>query len=362
MSRNSSRVEGTFRNRVGVQLVTSEWAAHGSPVATVLFVPGYNHYQSPFYDWLAARLTPLGIACFGVDLESFGRSVGARADGPTCSCRGRLRAYVPRFDDLLQDVMDYSAAIKAQHPSPLFLHGESMGGGLSILACTRRPELYSGCVLVAPMAKLNTASHPPAWLQLVGSVVSAVLPWAPIAPVTDIAPVCFKDPIKRAEVLSGADPNRYHGTMRLATALQLRDAARTVQDALQNLRLPVLIQQGTADLVTPLAGQSVHAAATACKDRTLILYEQAWHAMYAEPVDTRRQLFLDTLGWLAARVPLLDVSCATEFDGADVPLLSAGVNTHTRPEGVGSFRDDSVWSASHHAVQAGAMPVRGHLD
>ena len=43
--------------------------------------------------------------------------------------------------------------------------------------------------------------------------------------------------------------------------------------------------------------------AAASKDKTLCEYVGAWHALWAEPVDTRKRLLCDVLDWLCARVP-----------------------------------------------------------
>lgn len=346
-----ARREGRRYNRAGVAIATSEWdVPSGEPAAAIIFVPGYNHYQSLFYDWLANRLLPAQIACFGMDSESFGRSV--QGGGLSCSCRGRLRAYIPDFASLVQDYIDYAADVKSKLPpgTPVFLHGESMGGGIAILASKAAPHLFSGVILTAPMAKLNTKSHPPAWLQAVGAIVAAVVPWAPIAPVTDITPVCFKDVVKRDEVQAGTDKLRYMGRMRLATALQLRDAATTVQQALPHLQVPMLVQQGTNDMVTPEAGIVAYDAAVRCTDKTLVVYEGAWHAMYAEPVDTRKRLVMDMISWMRERAPSLrEVALPKEYSEA-LPPMPVGTHRYSRPEGKGPFRDATVWSASHHAI------------
>jgi alpha-beta hydrolase superfamily lysophospholipase len=331
-------------------MTTSHWPAAGPPTAALLWTAGYNHFVSgPFHAWFAARLAPFNVECFGVDLPSFGRS-------PAAYCGVPLRAFIPSFAALVEGVVRYARSVKAALPlgTPLFLHGESMGGAVAVLALAAAPDLFAGAVLVAPMSIIG--SMPPAWLQAVGEVAACLLPWAPLAPMRDIVPICFKDPIKRAEVAAGRDPLRYQGRMRLRTALELRDAAVRVQAVLPTLlRVPLLIQQGTADLVTPGAGDFVHAAAAACPDRTLVLYEDAWHALFAEPVDTRRRLVHDLVAWLAARVPAVRAAAAAAGlaqDGEALPR--AGVGVVTRPAGTGPFRDGSVWSA---APPVGAPPV-----
>lgn len=400
----------------GLCLVTSSWPtlplsgrAGAPPAAAILAVHGWNHYISPSFDWLAARLAPHGVALFGLDQEAHGRSVDdaaaasatggaaarARAPAPGCcsrraaaaACgRGRLRGYLPGGPDgLAADVVQFALDVKRRLApgTPLFLHGESLGGAVAVLAAVAAPPgVFAGLIVLAPMTRIGAAHHPHPAVVALGALVAAVAPWAPLAPVRDIAPVTHKDVHKVREAAAALDPLRYAGRMRLRTAFALRDTASAAADALPRLALPcLLVQQGSADAVTPGGGNVLADGAARVPDRTLLLYDGAWHALFSEPADTRRRVVLDMLAWMRKRVPGMpprpppgaggeggedecdapeaeltpraNATAAAAAGGGDGAADAggrgagaAGVVVVTRPAGAGPFRDATVWSAA----------------
>jgi alpha-beta hydrolase superfamily lysophospholipase len=71
-------------------------------------------------------------------------------------------------------------------------------------------------------------------------------------------------------------------------------------DAAPKLRLPVLVQHGTADRLVPVAAtRPVYERLGNSKLRTVRLYEGLFHEVYNEP--EREQVLADLEAWISAR-------------------------------------------------------------
>ncbi|KAL0919153.1 hypothetical protein M5K25_011227 [Dendrobium thyrsiflorum] len=71
-------------------------------------------------------------------------------------CHG-LHGYIPSFDNLVNDVVEHFSKIKENsefkgHRS--FLFGQSMGGAVALKIHLKRPQLWDGAILLAPMCKI----------------------------------------------------------------------------------------------------------------------------------------------------------------------------------------------------------------
>jgi hypothetical protein len=186
---------------------------------------------------------------------------------------------------------------------------------------------------------------------------------------------CFKDPAKYEEVL--ADTVRYRGRMRIGTAIQCRDvsgrgpgllraAARVgtpakdvrsrciardlawcrvqatidIQSRYRQITAPWVCVQGTADVVTSVDAVLALFEGSASRDKTLLLYQDGWHAQWWEPVITRRRLVADIATWIQQRWG----ANARGAGGAAATIPRAVIER--RPAGTGPFRDDTAFTPS----------------
>jgi acylglycerol lipase len=260
------------------------------PRGALLFVHGYAHYCAPLYDWLAASLAPRGLACFALEHVGHGKSDG-------------LRAHVPSFDGLVEDLLRFAAAVRASPAElpagvPLFAYGESLGAGMCLLAALRAPRTFGGLVLIAPMTGPAEGMVPPWPLVMLGHAAALVAPTAALAPVKEILPLCFRNPAMLP--LARSDPNRYSGRMRLRTALELKAAIARLGERGAALDAPVFVAHGTGDAVTSHAASARLLETCASRDKTFVTFEGAWHVLWAEPADTRARLFGELMSWLDA--------------------------------------------------------------
>lgn len=175
----------------------------------------------------------------------------------------------------------------------------------------------------------------------------------------------FKDPAMLP--IARADPIRYDGRMRLGTAFQLKAAMEDLSLRGAQLAVPYLLLHGTGDLVTSHhASERLHDACGS-RDKTLVLYDTAYHVLLCEPVDTRRRILDDIRAWLtdrtdAARRAALRAPIAAKLTrpaGGDVFLAPAadahlnvyswGSHGHTY---TGTAPSGTIARPSHEAVAA----------
>ena len=195
------RTEHWFTARHKARLNVVRWSSTTSawpPKAVVFLAHGYATFASELFDWVAAVLASQGIAACALEAKGHGKSEG-------------MPVLVERFSDLVDDYVDAATVLKAHFYEglPMYAYGESMGGAIAIQATRKAPALFSGLVLMAPMAGIDDAAQPNRMMLAAGRMMAAVMPSAPIAPFKDILGDCFADPERLAEVGGvGWDPMR----------------------------------------------------------------------------------------------------------------------------------------------------------
>ncbi len=352
-------------------------------------LPGYNSNVMAQHDWLAGWLVSHGVEAFSMDNHGFGRSTARDAfrgpplppqapHGSWCAwlagawhaLRARcaraaglhdgLLGYVGSWDALCDDAAWFAAALEAERGQlPTFLYGESMGGALALCAAERLAAgadcALAGLVLSAPMCAIGAGAQPHAAVVALGRALALLAPAAPAPFFRDLTDVIFRDPARRAE--ARANPLRFGGGVRLGTAFALKAGAAAAARAAARAAAPLLILHGSADAVCPAAASRDVLAAARARDKTLVEYDGAWHAVWAEPVETRRRLLADVIGWLAARArgvraPAPDVA-PDGHEPLPGPRAARAAAPHgllaRRPRGEGAFRDASHWSAQRDA-------------
>jgi acylglycerol lipase len=272
-------VEGRFAGVDGVELYWQGWLPDAEPVGLLLICHGMGEHSGR-YDTVLEELVPAGWAVYGLDHRGHGRS------------RGR-RVHVRRYADYLADFATFHRTVAARHPDLRpFLLGQSMGGQIALAYALDHQDDLAGLVLAAPA--LSAGDVPRAVLPLLKLVARAV-PLVRFA-VVDAGGVSRDElyvEAKRGDVLV----HQGHPTLGLSLALAGQMAvlpARTRQ-----LRLPLLLQHGTADRICRPDGTRALAESVGTSDLTVHWYDGFWHEIYHEP--ERARPLADLREWLDAR-------------------------------------------------------------
>ncbi len=262
----------------GVALFTQAWLPDVAPTAVIVLAHGLGEHSGR-YRPLAERLVADGRAVYAIDHRGHGRSAGPRAN-------------IERFAHVVSDFCTFAGRASRQHPgTPMFLFGHSMGGAVAFASAARLQETLSGVVLSGPALAAGDAI--PGFKLLLARLLSWVAPNTGVLMLP--ADAVSRDP----EVVRAyqADPLVMHRAIPARTLVELLDAMKTFPALAKLLRLPMLIQHGTADLLVPLApARDVHQA-IGSQYRTFRPYDGLYHEIYNEP--EREQVIADLLKWLA---------------------------------------------------------------
>lgn len=269
--------ESSFEGKSGLKLFAQSWRPQGSTRAVVVLVHGLKDHSTR-YAALANKLVAQGYAVHAFDLRGHAKSAGGRV-------------VVDSFDDYETDLARFLELVRKQDPGrPIYLFGHSMGGAISTLYALSHPTELQGLLLSAPALQGGADVSP--FLMRVTGFLGATLPGLPIFSLDNRA--FSRDPKMVADM--DHDPLVYQSPAPARTAAELLGAIEHIQQNMAQLSVPVLILHGTADRITNPEGSKALFARAGVADKTLKLYEGAFHDLLHEP--EQEQVSSDILNWL----------------------------------------------------------------
>jgi alpha-beta hydrolase superfamily lysophospholipase len=263
----------------GLPLFAQRWLPDCRPASVVVISHGLGEHGGR-YRLLAERLQAHRHAVYVLDHRGHGRSGGPRAN-------------IERFAHVVDDFCAFVGRSADETPGvPVFVIGHSMGGAIALAGAIRMQDSLRGLVLSAPALAAGEAVSPVklALVRLLSIVAPGVgalqLPPAAVS----------RDPqVVRAYE---SDPLVFHKSVPARTVLELLQAMQGFPDSVRQLRLPVLVQHGTADILVPLSATRQLYQELGSMDRTVKTYDGLYHEIYNEP---ERVVVIDDLcRWLDA--------------------------------------------------------------
>ena len=271
---------GSFRTAQGPTLFTRTYLPDGTARAAVVIAHGYAEHSGR-YEELAYRLVTEGYAVYALDHRGHGQSGGKRAS---------IRVFREYVDDLVR----FIDRVRETRPHPpRFLFGHSMGGLIALQLVLEHPEKVEGLAVTG--ALVQNAVPVPWPLERAASVVSAALPDLPVQEL-------HAEDVSRDPAVVQAykdDPLIYHGKVRARLGFEMLRTGPYVLGRAHNIELPILIQQGTADKLASVAGVEALFDALGSADKTLELYEGAYHEILNDY--GKEEVIDDLITWLNAR-------------------------------------------------------------
>jgi len=253
--------EGEFKTHDGLHLYDRCWEPAGEARAHLALIHGYGEHCSR-YAHVASAFNDAGIAVHTYDQRGFGHSPGKRA-------------YIARFESLLQDLDVFLAHIQPRFlGKPCFLMGHSMGGLVLASYVETRTIHPPGLVFCSPFLAFSDDVSP--ILLKLADLIGTVAPWLPIGGVDNT--YLSRDPaIAQA---ADADPLAFHGKVCAGTGAQFNAAIRSARGNFGKITAPAYIVHGENDHIVPCAASKLLYDGIRSQDKTLKLYEGGYHELW----------------------------------------------------------------------------------
>ncbi|XP_049622502.1 monoglyceride lipase isoform X2 [Suncus etruscus] len=270
-------------NADGQFLFCRYWKPKDPPKALVFVSHGAGEHCGR-YDEIAQMLVGMGLLVFAHDHVGHGQSEGERM-------------VVSDFQVFVRDVLQHVDVMQKDHPNlPIFLLGHSMGGAIVILVAAERPGQFAGMVLISPLIIANPESATP-FKVLAAKVLSFVLPSLSLGPIDSSMLTRNKAEVE----IYDSDPQVYHGGMKVSFGLQLLNAVARVERALPKIMLPFLLLQGSDDKLCDSKGAYMLMESAKSQDKTLKIYEGAYHVLHKELPEVTNSVFHEINMWMSQR-------------------------------------------------------------
>ncbi len=261
----------------GIELFRQTWRPEGRPRAAIVFAHGMLEHAGRHGDWAAILADRYGIAVSAADARGHGRSAGRRA-------------WVDRFDHFTVDYGQMLQDTAERFPgAPLFAMGFSMGGAIATLTALTKAERIpdlAGLILVAPAIRFRGKMFPA--LHFTASLLDC------FAPQFSVIKPGFSSVSRDPQIVRDmqADPLVHKGMLLLHFGTEILRAMRTIQKRAIELKLPLLMLQGSSDWVVTPSGAEDFVREAGSRDRTLKMYPGLYHDLLHEP---EREIILDDL-------------------------------------------------------------------
>lgn len=273
--------EGRFQSAQGANIYYQHWQPQDAPKAVLLVVHGLAEHSGRYMN-LVNYFVPRGYAVYGLDHIGHGKSDGRRV-------------YIERFSDFTGPLKTYFDMIQGWHPGkPVFLVGHSMGGLIGAVYLLEHQDELKGAVLSAPAVKVSDTISP--ITITVGKILSGILPQAGLLAL-DAAAISKDKAVVSAYI---NDPLVYTGKVTARLAAEMLSAMQRVTAQAADIRLPILLLQGSADRLVDPGGAKMLQENASTPDKTLKVYDGLYHEVFNEP--EREQVLQDVEAWLEAHL------------------------------------------------------------
>ncbi|XP_018409448.1 PREDICTED: monoglyceride lipase isoform X1 [Nanorana parkeri] len=274
-----------YVNQDGQKIFCRYWKPEAPPRALVFVAHGAGEHCGR-YDDLAQLFTSLNLLVFSHDHVGHGQSNGDRM-------------IVSDFHVYVRDSLQHVDLMRKEHPDvPLFICGHSMGGAISILMANERPaDEFSGLILISPLVVPNPESAS-SFKVFAAKILNHVLPNFTLG---GIDPNCLSRNKQEVECYV-TDPLVYHGGLKVSFGVQLLNATARVEKALPHFKLPLILFHGTADKLCDFKGSQFMMDTVPSEDKTLKVYENAFHVLHKELPEVTNAVFQEIKSWMLQRL------------------------------------------------------------
>jgi alpha-beta hydrolase superfamily lysophospholipase len=271
--------EETFKGVGDLSIFTRSWHPASKPRGVVVIAHGFNSHSGQ-YVGVAERFVEAGLAVYALDHRGRGRSEGERF-------------HVDKFSDYVDDLATFIKRVKAHEPGlPVFLLGHSAGGVISSLYALDHQSELAGLVSESFAFELPAP----------GFALVALKGLSHIAPHLRVLKLKNEDFSRDPRVVESMnrDPLIAGENQTAQAVAELIRADEKLRAGFPRIKLPLLILHGTKDKAAKPDGSRFFDATAGSKDKTLKLYDGAYHDPLNDVV--RESVATDILCWIQARI------------------------------------------------------------
>lgn len=273
--------EGFFKGVGGFNIYWRCWLPDGQAKAVILVVHGLGEHIAR-YDNLVNHLVPRGYALYGLDHEGHGKSQGQRV-------------FVNRFQVYLDDLKTYHDMVHKDNPGvKAFMLGHSMGGLIAAAYALQRQQELAGLILSA--ALLEAGESVSAGTIAAARILSALAPRMGVQALNST----YLSRDKAVVEAYDKDPLVYRGKITARLGSELFSTMAKVEKQMPDIRLPLLIMQGSDDKLVSHKGSKLLYEKAGSTDKTLKIYDGFYHEIFNE--QERGKVFADLDTWLDSHV------------------------------------------------------------
>lgn len=274
--------DGYFPGKKNLSIYRQTWLPDGVIRAVVVIVHGLGEHSAR-YRQVAEHLVQSGCAVYALDHRGHGKSEGSRA-------------VIDRFAHAVADIDQVvELARREQRGKPVFMLGHSMGGALALSYTLQHAAKLKGLILSGPAVALDGA---PPHLRPLSKFLSVI---APRAGLFAIPPATVsRDESVASDYVS--DPLNHHGKVPARTLAEIVTFVEWLPAAAPGIKLPVLIQHGSKDVLAGLSGSEMLVHTISSKDKTLKVYDELFHEIYNELPEDRARVLADLKAWIEAHI------------------------------------------------------------
>jgi alpha-beta hydrolase superfamily lysophospholipase len=252
------------------------------PRALLIVLHGLGSHAGDFRE-LGRYFAEQGIAVFIPDMRGFGHYSG-------------LKGHVMSFDEYVEDIQNLVMSVKDRYLNNIvFLFGSSMGAINAVRYITKYSVDIDGLILQSPGVAQNLEIG--VGKKVAGNLLSLlnVKRYVP-------SDIDHADATRNPKVIKQmeTDPLRFE-MVTPRFGIEGLKAAEDGFNSAVSIKLPVLLQQGSADKIVDPERSKKFFDAISSVDKTWKLYDGFYHQLHDEP--EKEQVLGDMTDWLEKRLP-----------------------------------------------------------
>lgn len=274
-------IEGNFKGVRDINIYYQAWLPDENVKAVILIVHGIGEHCGRYMN-VVNHFVPLGCAIYGLDHIGHGKSGGEQE-------------IVKKFDDFTDTLRIFYEMIAAwQSGKPIFILGHSMGGAITSYYLIDHQDDFNGAIISAPAVKIGEGIS--SFTIFMSKILSAIAPKMGVLALD--ASAISRDP----EVVEAYinDPLVFHGKTPARLGTEVLSAMMRITEEADKMSLPMIIVQGSDDLLVDPSGAQMLYDKTSSTDKTINIYDGMYHEVFNEP--DRDRVLIDVEDWLESHL------------------------------------------------------------